>query len=68
MMNKEKDGGSLKTKVTAPKNKFTHVDRVREIDVQPPVTIGDSQIGIKRFRKDKVEIDKNVHKEGALKK
>ena len=68
MMVKDKEGGSIKTKLQPPKNRFSHVEKLRDIDVSPPLLLGDSQVGLKRFIKDKVEIDKNIHKEGTMKK
>jgi hypothetical protein len=63
---KDKDSAVIKTKVVALKNHFSHVDEVRSIDVNPPILFGNSQVGIKRLKKDKTIVDKNVEKKGFI--
>lgn len=68
MVEKDKDSSVVKTKAVALKNHFSNVEDVRPIDVFPPVLFGNSQVGIKRLRKDRSIVDKNLQKKAFIKK
>lgn len=59
---------AVKTKTVALKNRFEHVDELRQIDLDPPVLKGDAQVGIKRLKKDRILVDNNLQRDGLLKK
>ena len=58
----------VKSKAVALKNHFSNTEEVREIDIDPPILYGDSQVGIRRLKKDKLHVDKNLHRDGSIKK
>lgn len=68
MVDGDKDGATVKTKAVAMKNHFSNVEGVRQIDVDPPILFGNSQVGLKRLRKERTLVDRNLDKKGFIKK